>query len=153
MTTKHWQRTNSCFCYDGVAVLVSGRAATEQPERFIACVPDLVPAARWYGDGIAGFDLARFVSNAHPASAGGDIVNLLGLRVVMFQCAAAGRHARLRQALVADERIAMSEQLANLRAVLRGEGGHFIEVFHVHILFPVRGEHFPIAIFNTSDAA
>jgi len=72
--------------------------------------------------GVLRTDVAQLAVEFHPARAAEDIVNLLGLRVVVLLRGGADGDGRLGQALVADGRVAIGEQFANLGAVLGGEG-------------------------------
>ncbi len=50
----------------------------------LASVPQLVPLARQNGDGVADLDVAGFAINANPARAMGDVIDFLGLDVIML---------------------------------------------------------------------
>ena len=113
-------------------MFVGRRAAAEQPERFGAGVPKLVPAARRNGDGVTGADLAGFAGDADPARAVREIIDLLGPDMIMLLGAGADRNARFSQALVADDGIAVRQQFADFRAVLGDEGRNGVQVCDVH---------------------
>ena len=61
-----------------------------------------------------------------------DVVNFLGFDVIMFLRAAARRQMRLREALMANGRIAMRQQLADFRAVLGDERRDFPKILNFH---------------------
>ena len=120
------------FRDDRVAVLVGRRAAAQQSQRFVAGIPKLVFPAGRNGNGVTGFNVARFACDANPSRAMRNVINFLGFDVIMFLRARAGRQARFRQALVANDGIAMRQQFTNFRTVLRDEGRNIAEIFNVH---------------------
>ena len=117
---------------DGVAVFVRRRATTQQAQGLAAGVPQLVFLAGRNRHRIAGFHFAKLAFDPHPPGARRDEINFFRSRMVVRLGAAANGQARLRQALVADNRVAVGEQFANFRAVFRDEGRRFVEVFDVH---------------------
>jgi len=113
--------------------MLVGRGATaQQSQRFVAGIPKLVFAAGRNGNGVTGFHVACFAFDANPSRAVGDVINFLGFDVIMFLRARAGRQTRFRQALVANDGIAMRQQFTDFRTVLRDEGRCFVEIFDVH---------------------
>src|SRR6185503_15674466 len=113
-------------------MLVTGRAAAQQTQRFSAGVPQLVLLTRWNGHGIAGFYLAHFLFDAHPPRTVRDEINLFGPGMIMLLCARARWQTRLRQTLIANRGIAVSEQFTNLRAIFRNERRDFSKVLYIH---------------------
>jgi hypothetical protein len=83
-------------------------------------------------NGIARFHIARLAFNADFSSAVRDEINFLGARMIMFLCAGADGQSRLGEALVANRRIAIREQFADLGTILRDEWFDFIQIFNVH---------------------
>jgi hypothetical protein len=126
------QMGNISFSNHGVAVLVGRRAAAQQSQRFVANIPKFMFATGRNGNGVAGFNVARFAFDANPSRAVRNVINFLGFDVIMFLRARAGRQTRLRQALVADDGIAMRQQFADFRTVLGDEGRNIAEIFNVH---------------------
>src|SRR5882724_7107068 len=117
-------------------MLVTWRAAAEQVQHLLAGVPELVLLARRNGDGVTGFHIRTFAFDAHPALAGQDEVNLLRPGVIMLLSAAACRQARVRQALIANARIAIRQQFADFGTVLGDECGHVAHVLDFHTAPP-----------------
>ena len=113
-------------------MFVGGCATAEQAESVAAGVPKLVLLAGQNGNSIADFDLAGFAIDAHAAGAVGDVIDFLGLDMIMFLRAAAGGQARFSQALFTNAGIAVREQFADFRAVLGDERRNFVEIFDVH---------------------
>lgn len=113
-------------------MFVGRGAAAEQVERGVARVPDLMLQAGWDRDGVAGFDFARFILDAHAAGACGDVVNLFRYLVIVLLRAATHVETSFGQALQADGAIAMGEEFADLRTILRDEGRDFSQIFNVH---------------------
>jgi len=113
-------------------MLIRGRAAAKQAKRFAARIPELVLLPWWNGDGICGFDLTQFAFDPNPPRAARDVVDLLGVRMVMLLCAAAHRQARLGQTLVADDGIAIRQQFADFGTVLGDERRDLVEIFYIH---------------------
>jgi hypothetical protein len=113
-------------------MLIRRRATAQQLKRFAAGVPQLVLLAGQNGDSIASFDVADFTINANAPGAMGDIINFLGLDMIMLLRAAAGGQPRFGQALVANGRIAVREQLPDFRAILGSERHDVVQVFDVH---------------------
>src|SRR5208337_164771 len=71
-----------------VGIFISGDAAADEPEDFAARIPEFVFLSRRYRDGIAAANLPGFTLDANASQAGSNEVNLLCLRMVMFQSAA-----------------------------------------------------------------
>jgi hypothetical protein len=120
------------FRYDRITVLIGRRAAAQQPQGFVAGVPKLVFAAGRDGDGVAGFYIARFAFDANPSLAVRDVIYFLGLDVIMFLRARAGRQTRFRQALVADDGIAMRQQFTDFGTVLGNKRCKVVEILDIH---------------------
>ena len=95
------------------------------------------------GDGVPRPDFAQLARDADFSRAVRDEVNFLRARVKMFLRARADGQARLGEALVADGRVAVREQLADLQAVLGDERRHFVGIFYVHKFSSVK--NFPAA--------
>ena len=112
-------------------MLEAGRATAEQPQRLASRVPEFVFLAGSYGNGVAGLHFAQLVLDAHPARAVRDEINLLRLGVLMLLRASAGGLPRLGETLIANDGIAIREQLANLRPVLRDERRNVSKVLHI----------------------
>ena len=87
---------------NGIIVLVSRRATTEQPQGFSSSVPDFVFLPRRNGNGISGLDLSRLVFDPHTSVPARNIINLLGNSVIMFLGRISWVNARFGQALVAN---------------------------------------------------
>jgi len=83
---------------------------------------------------ITNHDVADFPFDPHPSGPVGDVVDLLGLGVVVLLSSAADGQARLRQALVADGRVPVRQQFADLRAVFGCECGCAVQIAYVHTL-------------------
>jgi hypothetical protein len=124
--------SSGAFRDDGILVLIARRAAAEQPKDFGAGIPKLMLFAGRYRDGVAWFDVAQFAFYAHSAGAVRDVIDLLGFWMIMLLRACADRQARLGEALIANRGIAMRQQFANFRSVLRDECRYFGEVLDVH---------------------
>src|SRR5262245_21832145 len=125
----------SVLRYDRVVMLVGGRAAAEETQHPGAGVPELVALAGRNRYRVAHPDFALFAFDAHAPGAGGDEVYFLGLGMIMLLSASPDGETRLSQALIADARVAMREQFADLRAVLGDEGAHGVQVCDVHSVF------------------
>src|SRR4029453_6226872 len=104
--------------HDRIAVLISWRAAAEELERHAAGRGDGVDAAGWFGGGVSPSPRGCFLADRDPARPFEDVIDFLGLRMVMGRRARAWGQAGLGQALLGDAQIAMGQKLANLRAVL-----------------------------------
>src|SRR5258708_33769228 len=122
----------SWFGEDGITMLVARGATAEEAEGLIAGVPEFMFLARRNGNGVAGLHFGHFSLQAHSAAAGGDEINFLALGMIMLLGARADGQARLRQALVADGRIAIGQQFADFRAVFGDEARRHMEVFDFH---------------------
>src|ERR1035441_2572063 len=92
---------NSQLCEDRVLVLVSRRAAAKQPQRLAARIPQLVLLAWTNGYRVPSLDLAHLFFDADSAPAMGNVINLLGLGVIVFLRVAGDGYPRLGQALIA----------------------------------------------------
>ena len=115
-----------------IGMLVARCAATEKHQRFLARVDDLVRGPRRDRDRVAHGHLGRFLANVHPRPALQDVVDFLGLGVVVRRRGSADRQARFGQALIANARVAVRQQFANLRAVLSGKTGDAGEILNIH---------------------
>src|SRR5208283_5633832 len=87
------------------------------------------------GNGVAGFYVARFAFDANPSRAVRNVIYFLGLDVIMFLRARAGRQTRFRQALVADDGIAMRQQFTDFRTVLGEKRCKIVEILNIHGIF------------------
>src|SRR5262245_398509 len=117
---------------ESIAVFIARRATTQQRKGSIAGVPQLMLLARRNGDGVAGLYFVRLAVDAHSATAGGDEIDFLGLRVVVFLRAGTDGQSRLRQALMANGGVAVGEQFTNLRAVFGDESRRGVQAFNFH---------------------
>src|SRR5262245_37873388 len=83
-------------------------------------------------DGIAGFDLHDLPLDPHAAISVREVVNFLGLGMVMFLCAGVDVQPRFGQALFSTRRISVSRQLPDLGPIFSDKSGHVFYVFGVH---------------------
>lgn len=77
-------------------------------------------------------DIGRFLTNLHSSVAFENIVNFLGFHMTMRRRGPTDGQTSLGQGLIANARIAMCQQLADFRAVLRDKRLHAIEILNVH---------------------
>src|SRR5260370_42447122 len=122
----------SWFGEDGITMLVARGATAEERKRLTAGIPEFMFLAWRNGNGVAGLHVGQFSREAHSAAAGSDEINFLGLGMIMLLGARADWQARLRQALVADGRIAIGQQFAEFGAVFGDEARRRVEVFDFH---------------------
>jgi len=83
-------------------------------------------------DGISRTDIANFVPHLHSGNALQNVVNFFSFYVMVALRATAGGKSGLGQRLVADTRIPVREEFADLGAILCYEGWNFVEIFYVH---------------------
>ena len=107
-------------------MLVGRSAAAKKSEGFGARVPKFVALSGENGDGVASDYIANFCFDTDSTASVGDVVDLLGLLMVVFLGSAADGQTCLGQTLVANGRVAVGQQFANFRAVLGDEGDDFI---------------------------
>src|SRR5690349_11208245 len=88
-----------CFRNESIAVLIRGRATTEQSQDALARIPKLMPLPRQNRYRIAGAHVAQVSVDSNSSSPMGDIINLLSSLVIMFLRAAARGQPGLRQTL------------------------------------------------------
>ena len=69
---------------NGILILIGRSAAAQQPERFAAGIAQRMPLAGTNDDGVSGRHVALFTLDADPAPAVRDVVDFLGLRMIMF---------------------------------------------------------------------
>ena len=120
------------FQHHRIVILVTGRAAAEEDEGNVADVPDLVVGTGRNGDGVERADFAEFAVEFHATGAAEDVVNLLGLRMIMLLRGGSDGDGGLREALVADAGVAVGEELADFGAVFGGEGDGLGAIDDVH---------------------
>jgi hypothetical protein len=117
-----------------ILMLVSGSTAAKQPQWFVSRIPQLVLLARGYGNGIPNGYLARLIPNPYAPLTLRNEINFLCVNMIMLLCAAADRQARLRQTLIADAGIPVSQQFPNLRTILGDKGWRLAQILQFHRL-------------------
>lgn len=118
--------------HHSVGVFVGWGAAAQKLQGHVAGVGDLVSGAGRDRDRVAGADIADVVFYLHAGGACKQIINLLALGMEVWKRLPADGQACFSQALVHDTRITVSQQLADLGAIDRGESWYFGDVFDVH---------------------
>ncbi len=94
-------------------MLVSRRAAAQQPQDLRPCIPALVPLPRQNGNRISTRHVANLAVNTNSPNSVRDVINFLRLDMIMLLCAGARTQPRLRQALVGmNLRVAQSDKAA-----------------------------------------
>src|SRR3954467_2524867 len=111
---------------------VRRRARAHHAQHLVARVPQLVARARRDHRAVAGADLALLVADAQPADPVRHEVQLLAEAMEVLGRRGAGRQRRLREALVGGRRGGAPGPLADLGAVLRGEGIDVVVAGDVH---------------------
>jgi hypothetical protein len=93
-----------------------------------------MPSATWYGDGVAWTDFPKLAVDFHLCATVKDVIDFLGLPVVVGRRAGASRKPSFCQALLFDARVAMRQQFTDFRPVFRPKRGNVIDVVYVHCI-------------------
>ena len=116
----------------GIVTFVAWRTTTNEFEDFTASIGNLMLGTGRNRDCIAWTYGTRFVCDRELALSGEYVIDLLRTWMVVRGCLAADRQASLGEALVANTRVSMRKQFANLRTVLGGEWDGLLDVLNVH---------------------
>ncbi len=92
-----------------VFVLVGWRTTAEEFQDRLACIGDLVKCSGRDGDGVARNNVLALLADPHQPFAFENVVDLLGLHVVMAGRRGTRRKPRFGQRLVLDARVAISQ--------------------------------------------
>ena len=120
-----------------VFMFIGGCAATEELHTLPPRIGNLVVGTGWNGNGVALPDLAFLFTDLHGARAFEDVVELLGLHVMVACRGSSGGKPCLRQRLVLDARVAVGQKFADLGTVFRGERLHVFNVDNVQTVLLV----------------
>ena len=113
-------------------MLIRRRATAKELQDALAGVPDLMDHSGGDRDRVARPDRPRLVADSGYALALEDVIDLLGLDMMVRGGAGAGWEPRFGQRLVADRGVPVRQKLADLGAVFGDEGRDVIDVFNVH---------------------
>src|SRR5262245_35484213 len=92
-----------------IFMLIPRRAATQKHQRHVAVVENLMHCPRWDRDRIAWPHVPHVIADRHLAAACEDVVNLLGLGMIMSSRRRSRWQSRLGQTLITNARIAVSK--------------------------------------------
>lgn len=118
-------------------MFIGGCAATEELHGPLPRIGNLVVGTGWNSNGVALPDLAFLFADLHGALALEDVIEFLGLHVMVPCCGGSGGKPGLCQRLVLDARVAVGEKFADLGTVLRRERLHVFNVDDVQTVLLV----------------
>ena len=112
-------------------MLISRGAAAEEDKRLFAGVGDCMNLAWWNRDRIASDDLDLLLGDLHEPFAAENVIDFLGPSMVMRRRSPSRRQACFRQTLIANTRIAMCQQFADLRTVFGCKRVYAVDVMNI----------------------
>lgn len=118
----------------GIVMFVARRTATNEFKDFTAGIGYVMFSTGWNRDCIAWTYGTRFVSNAHLALSGENVIDLLGKGMIMPGRLPADRHSSFGQTLIADRGISMGKQFPKFRFIFGGKRLRLFDVLNVHFV-------------------
>lgn len=118
---------------DRVSVFVTGSTTTQEPQRLTSRICDLVDGSRRNRNRVSRTNRLLQGINPHERGAGQNVIDFLSLAMKVGSRRGSRGKPGLGQALIGDARVAMGQELPNLRAIFGRERQGVIECANIHL--------------------
>ena len=120
------------FRDDRILMLITRRAATQEPQDLCTGIPYFVTVAGMHPNGIAHDHIPILAVHTDPSLSVGDIIDFFRFWMIMLLGGLAGIKTCLCQTLIAYPGIAIGQNFPDLRCIFGHKSRNFIQIFNIH---------------------